>query len=88
MVPAASDGYVSEDYVIAAAKQAGLVLEARSEVNANPKDSKNHPFGVWTLPPTRRTAPAGQPPNPSFDRARYDAIGESDRMTLRFRKPA
>jgi predicted methyltransferase len=88
MVPEATDGYVSEDYVIAAAKQAGLVLEARSEVNANPKDSKNYPFGVWTLPPTRRTAPAGQPPNPSFDRTRYDAIGESDRMTLRFRKPA
>jgi predicted methyltransferase len=87
MTPEARDGYVSEDYVIAAAKRAGLVLEARSEVNANPKDGKNHPFGVWTLPPTRRSAPAGQPSNPAFDHARYDAVGESDRMTLRFRKP-
>jgi len=87
MIPEARDGYVAEDYVIAAAKRAGLVLEARSDVNANPKDGKDHPFGVWTLPPTRRSAPAGQPANPSFDHARYDAIGESDRMTLRFRKP-
>ncbi len=46
-----------------------------------------HPFGVWTLPPTRRTSPIGQPPNSGFDRSAYDAIGESDRMTLRFRKP-
>ena len=87
MVPDARDGYVSEDYVIDAAKRAGLVLDARSEVNANPRDGKSHPFGVWTLPPTRRSAPSGQPANPSFDHARYDAIGESDRMTLRFRKP-
>jgi len=87
MIPEARDGYVSEEYVIAAAKRAGLVLDARSEVNANPKDGKSHPFGVWTLPPTRRSAPSGQPPNPSFDHARFDAIGESDRMTLRFRKP-
>lgn len=88
MVPDARDGYVSEDYVIALAKKAGLVLDARSEVNANPKDGKSHPFGVWTLPPTRRSAPSGQPADPSFDHARYDAIGESDRMTLRFRKPS
>jgi predicted methyltransferase len=87
MVPEARDGYVSEDFVIAAAKKAGLVLDARSEINANPKDDKNHPFGVWTLPPTRRSAPNGQPADPKFDRARYDAIGESDRMTLRFHKP-
>jgi predicted methyltransferase len=87
MVPEARDGYVSEAFVIDAAKRAGLVLEARSEVNANPRDGKNHPFGVWTLPPTRQSAPNGQPPNPSFDHARYDTIGESDRMTLRFRKP-
>ncbi len=88
MIAEARDGYMSEAYVIDAAKRAGLVLDARSEVNANPKDGKDHPFGVWTLPPTRRSAPAGQPPNPSFDHARYDAVGESDRMTLRFRKPA
>jgi predicted methyltransferase len=88
MVANASDGYVSEDFVIAAAARAGLVLQARSEINANPKDSKDHPFGVWTLPPTRRSAPEGQPPDPVFDHAKYDAIGESDRMTLRFIRPA
>ena len=64
------------------------MLDARSEINANPKDTKDHPFGVWTLPPTRNTAPMGQPANPQFDRTKYEAIGESDRMTLRFRKPA
>lgn len=85
--PKAGNGYVPESYVIEAAKKAGLVLEARSEINANPKDTKNHPFGVWTLPPFKRTSPFGQPDNPNFDRTRFDAIGESDRMTLRFRKP-
>ena len=88
MIGDAHDGYVSENFVIEAAKRAGLVLDARSDLNANPKDGKDHPFGVWTLPPTRRSSPPGQPPNPSFDHARYDAIGESDRMTLRFRKPS
>jgi len=87
MVPEARDGYVSETYVIEAAKKAGFVLDARSDVNANPKDTKDHPFGVWTLPPTRRSPPAGQPANPAFDAAKYEAIGESDRMALRFRKP-
>jgi predicted methyltransferase len=80
-------GYVSEQYVVEAAARAGLRLDARSEVNANPRDDTTHPFGVWTLPPTRRTSPIGAPPNPSFDRSAYDLIGESDRMTLRFRKP-
>jgi predicted methyltransferase len=88
MAPNASDGYVSESVVVAAAAKAGFRLDARAEINANPKDSKDHPFGVWTLPPDRRSSPPGQPPNPSFDHSRYDAIGESDRMTLRFRKPA
>jgi predicted methyltransferase len=88
MVPGARDGYVATDFVEAEAARAGLRFEAASEINANPKDTKDHPFGVWTLPPTRRSAPAGQAPNPSFDHAKYDAIGESDRMTLRFRKPA
>lgn len=83
----ASTGYVPESYVIEAAKKAGLVLDGRSEVNANPKDTRDHPFGVWTLPPIRQTAPSGQPADPAFDRTKYDAIGESDRMTLRFRKP-
>jgi predicted methyltransferase len=82
-----SDGYVSTATVIAAAEKAGFRLDAQSEINANPKDTKDHPFGVWTLPPVKRTAPAGQPANPAFDRTKYDAIGESDRMTLRFVKP-
>ena len=87
MVAEARDGYVSEAFVIAAARKAGLEFAGRSEINANPKDSKDYPFGVWTLPPTRASAPPGQPPNPSFDHTRYDAIGESDCMTLRFVKP-
>jgi predicted methyltransferase len=86
--PNASDGYVSVKTVVAAAEKAGFKLAAQSEVNANPKDTKDHPFGVWTLPPSRWTAPQGQPANPNFDRSKYDAIGESDRMTLRFVKPA
>lgn len=83
----APTGYVPEEYVIDAARRAGLVLAARSEINANPQDTRDHPFGVWTLPPVARTAPQGAAPDPSFDRSRYDAIGESDRMTLRFVKP-
>jgi predicted methyltransferase len=82
----ASNGYVATDNVIAAVTKAGFKLDARSEVNANPKDSKDHPFGVWTLPPTRQGPRNGQAPPPGYDRAKYDAIGESDRMTLRFRK--
>lgn len=73
-------GYVSEAQVIALAAAAGFVLEARSEINANPKDDRDHPNGVWTLPPNLMV-PEGE------DRAVYEAIGESDRMTLRFRKP-
>jgi predicted methyltransferase len=87
MAADARDGYVSEASVIEAAGKAGFVLDARSEINANPKDTKDHPFGVWTLPPTRRSAAEGQPADPNFDHAKYDAIGESDRMTLRFKKP-
>jgi len=85
--PRPETGYVPEPYVIDAAARAGLVLEARSEINANPRDDTVHPFGVWTLAPTRRTSPIGSPPNPAYDRTAYDAVGESDRMTLRFRKP-
>jgi len=87
-------GYVSESYVIHAAQAAGFVLDARSELNANPKDDRDHPYGVWTLPPVRTSAPrqgnANDRPTPltEAERAEYDAIGESDRMTLRFRKPA
>jgi predicted methyltransferase len=83
----AADGYVQQAYVIEMAKEAGFVLAAQSEINANPKDTKDHPFGVWTLPPTRLSAPRGEPAEPGFDHAKYDAIGESDRMTLKFMKP-
>jgi predicted methyltransferase len=83
----ASSGYVQEAYVRQLAKEAGLVFTGASEINANPKDTKDHPFGVWTLPPTRLSAPRGKPPSPAFDHRKYDAIGESDRMTLRFVKP-
>lgn len=72
-------GYLTEALVIDYATRAGFVLEARSEVNANPRDTADHPNGVWTLPPTNRHEAA--------DAAKYRAIGESDRMTLRFRKP-
>jgi predicted methyltransferase len=85
--PKAGTGYVPESYVIEAAQRAGLMLDARSELNANPKDTRDHPFGVWTLPPVRRAAQDGRTLT-AEERARYDAIGESDRMTLRFRKPA
>jgi predicted methyltransferase len=86
--PKAANGYVTEAYVIEQAQKAGLKLVAKSEINANPKDTKDHPFGVWTLPPTRTTVPygSGKPADPTFDRRKYDAIGESDRMTLRFTK--
>jgi len=84
----AADGYVDQAYAVRLAQEAGFVLDKASEINANPKDSRDHPFGVWTLPPVRLTAPRGEPEDPGFDRAKYDAIGESDRMTLRFVKPA
>lgn len=84
----ASDGYVAKATIVAAAKKAGLVLEAESEINANPKDTKDHPFGVWTLPPMSQSAPRGGQTPAGFDPAKYKAIGESDRHTLRFRKPA
>jgi predicted methyltransferase len=84
----AASGYVPQAYVIQLAQEAGFTLAAASEINANPKDDHNHPFGVWTLPPVRRSSPRGQPADPNFDHSKYDAIGESDRMTLRFVKPA
>jgi predicted methyltransferase len=82
-----SDGYVATRTVIEAARRAGFVLDAASEINANPKDTKDYIYGVWTLPPTRESTPDGLTEDPKFDHTRYDAIGESDRMTLRFRKP-
>jgi predicted methyltransferase len=78
--PDAFIGYLAEDRVISMAEAAGFVLEARSEINANPDDTADHPRGVWTLPPSFALG--------EKDRAKYAAIGESDRMTLRFRKPA
>ena len=72
-------GYVGEAQVIAMAEAAGFKLEAKSEINANPLDTKDHPNGVWTLPPTNN--------HDAADAAKYKAIGESDRMTLRFVKP-
>jgi predicted methyltransferase len=80
-------GYVTEQAVIDSATKAGFKLDGKSEVNANSKDTKDHPFGVWTLPPVRQSSEGGKPVDPAFDRAKYDAIGESDRMTLRFVKP-
>ncbi len=75
-----SSGYLTEALVTKYATDAGFVLEARSQVNANSKDGANHPNGVWTLPPINR--------HDAADDAKYKAIGESDRMTLRFRKPS
>ena len=85
--PKTFNGYLDENFVISTVEKAGFKLDAKSEINANPKDTKDHPFGVWTLPPSRQSTSGGKPVDPSFDRAKYDAIGESDRMTLRFVKP-
>ncbi|MDZ4319105.1 MAG: methyltransferase [Phenylobacterium sp.] len=85
--PTAANGYVEQAYVIRLAQEAGFILDQASEINANPRDTKDHPFGVWTLPPVRRTSARGQPADPTFDSSPYEAIGESDRMTLRFIKP-
>ncbi len=79
-VPAGDkSGYVGQDQVIAMAKAAGFEFEESSDINANPADTKDHEVGVWSLPPSLRLG--------DKDRAKYEAIGESDRMTLRFRKP-
>jgi predicted methyltransferase len=84
-----ASGYVTERYVIEQAQKAGFRLAAKSEINANPKDTKDHPFGVWTLPPNLRSTPygSGKDEDPAFDKSKYIAIGESDRMTLKFVKP-
>ena len=77
--PKANSGYVNQDYAIKLAEKAGFKFVASSEVNANPKDSKDHPKGVWTLPPTLAMK--------NDAREKYLAIGESDRFTLKFVKP-
>jgi predicted methyltransferase len=74
-----SSGYMNQAYVIRMAQQVGFTLAASSEVNANPADTTRHPKGVWTLPPSYRLG--------DQDRDRYQEIGESDRMTLKFIKP-
>jgi predicted methyltransferase len=73
-------GYVTEEHAVEIAKKHGFVLVASSEVNSNPKDTSNHPKGVWTLPPVYRLK--------DVDREKYTEIGESDRMTLLFKKPS
>ncbi|MDG0980654.1 MAG: methyltransferase [Halieaceae bacterium] len=72
-------GYVDPEYLIGLAELIGFELEAQSEVNANPGDTKDYETGVWTLPPSYRLG--------DQDRSKYEAIGESDRMTLKFVKP-
>ena len=84
--PLAADGYVQQAYAIRLAQEAGFVLDKVSEINANPKDTRDHPFGVWTLPPTRTSQKDGRVLT-AEERAALDAVGESDRMTLRFVKP-
>ena len=74
----AKNGYVTEALMVERAQAAGFKLDARSEVNANPRDTKDHPHGVWSLPPTLRGG--------DVDRARFVAIGESDRFTHRYVK--
>ena len=76
---AAGRGYGPENFVIARARAAGFELAARSEINANARDTKDHPNGVWSLLPTLRGG--------DVDWKRFEAIGESDRMTLKFVKP-
>jgi predicted methyltransferase len=77
--PKAASGYVREDYAAQLIESVGFKLVAKSEVNANPKDTKDYPKGVWTLPPTLRDG--------DTDKAKYMAIGESDRFTMLFQKP-
>jgi len=74
-----TSGYLTEALVIELAQKAGFKLQAKSEINANPKDTADHPNGVWTLPPTNQ--------HDAKDDAKYKAIGESDRLTMRFVKP-
>ena len=77
--PKARSGYVNQAHAIKLAEKAGFQFVASSEINANPKDSKDHPKGVWTLPPSLAMQ--------DHDRQKYLAIGESDRFTLKFVKP-
>ncbi len=78
--PQALSGYVHEEQVLEMAEAAGFKFVGKSEINANPKDTRDHPKGVWTLPPSYRLK--------DKDREKYQSIGESDRMTLKFIKPS
>jgi len=85
--PQGGTGYVHEDYTIALGTAAGFELAGSSEINANPKDTADHPFGVWTLPPASFAGNEDRPAPEGFDAEAYKAIGESDRFTLKFVKP-
>lgn len=85
--PRGSSGYVHEDFVKAMAASAGFEFVEGSEINANPADTADHPFGVWTLPPVSRHTDREGNALEGFDPETYLAIGESDRMTLKFMKP-
>jgi predicted methyltransferase len=85
--PRGNTGYVQESYMKALAEDAGFEFVAASEVNANPDDTADHPFGVWTLPPRSRLPEEGSEQANGFDAELYRNIGESDRATLKFRKP-
>ena len=74
-----STGYVTESLAIKLATEVGFILVDKSEINANQKDKKNHPKGIWTLPPTLKLK--------EKDKEKYLEIGETDRMTLKFIKP-
>lgn len=84
--PDAEDGYVNQSHVEMLARNAGFELVAESEINANPADTKDHPDGVYSLPPTLRSSIFTRIFNSGL-RERMLEIGESDRMTLKFRKP-
>jgi predicted methyltransferase len=77
--PKAENGYVREDYTVALLKKAGFEYVGKSEINANPRDTKDYPKGVWTLPPSYAEG--------DKDKAKYTAIGEADNYVLKFRKP-
>lgn len=85
--PKGSSGYVQESYMKNLAIRAGFEFVASSEVNANPRDTADHPFGVWTLPPRSRLPKEGSDEAKGFDAELYKNVGESDRATLKFRKP-
>jgi predicted methyltransferase len=78
-----SKGYLPEAWVIEKIEAAGFALAGKSEINANPRDTKDYPNGVWSLPPSFQAGPDYSPAD-AHDRAKYGAIGESDRMTLKF----